>query len=78
MEKMRSRKTTARAKAKDEIQGSLHCGGKSAAYGRDDMVWWVWGVCCSVATFGDNAFGGVVRAGDEMLVLFLQDPPEHF
>jgi hypothetical protein len=24
---------------KGEIQGSLHCGGKSAAFGRDDVVY---------------------------------------
>jgi hypothetical protein len=28
-----------RAAAKSEIQGSLHCGGKSAAFGRDDVVY---------------------------------------
>ncbi len=28
--------------SKDEIQGSLHCGGKSAAYGREDVfLGWV-------------------------------------
>jgi hypothetical protein len=26
------------AEGKDEIQGSLHCGGKSAAFGRDDVI----------------------------------------
>ena len=27
-------------KCKSEIQGSLHCGGKSAAFGRDDVILW--------------------------------------
>jgi len=26
----------------DEIQGSLHCGGKSAAFGRDDVCGWLY------------------------------------
>ena len=26
---------------KSEIQGSLHCGGKCAAFGRDDVCFWV-------------------------------------
>jgi hypothetical protein len=33
---------TDNGKDKDEIQGSLHCGGKCAAFGRDDVgLWWV-------------------------------------
>jgi hypothetical protein len=31
-------KATVEAKGKSEIQGSLHCGGKSAAFGRDDVL----------------------------------------
>ena len=27
------------AKGKSEMRGSLHCGGKSAAFGRDDDFW---------------------------------------
>jgi hypothetical protein len=38
VEKMGSRKSNGKSNGKDEIQGSLHCGGKSAAYGRDDVV----------------------------------------
>jgi hypothetical protein len=42
-------------KGKSEIQGSLHCGGKSAAFGRDDVCGWVErGNCKSRSPFGDD------------------------
>jgi hypothetical protein len=35
-------KSKGKGKGKGEIQGSLHCGGKCAAFGRDDVHFWRW------------------------------------